>query len=621
MNDLEFLLYLTNNRVLELVGVFSYGLRFLGWKLIEVLVSLVNGLENAISQIYKLNTFFKSTHISNFLDNYKGLLWVIFAIAIAFLGFQIIAQRKKDKGQIPVNIAISLAVIILLPTIMSTLNNATNLIVGENVGKYTSTGNEIVKNNLSDLYYLDKVGYKLDDKRNDIPKSDVMNIDINEKLDIGNIKDKQGSRCLVKKLISNANGTLKATELGDSFFSFLDENYYRYNLNFMVVIISLLVTATTLICCSLKIGRIIIELGFNRILATVLAFGDVGGGKRLKSVVENILSMFAILITTSVLLKIYTLFTGWLATTSGANDSVVRLLVLTGASWAVIDGPNIIERIFGIDAGLKSSWGLVLAGIQGAKTAGRGASSLLRFGGKTSSRLKDSFSNMKKEKEPSSLYNDMMDSYKDNKSSGEDNKDKKSNFNNTTNNGTNKSGVENNINNKNGVDNNINNKKGNNFKDGDKINSNGTDLNNGDKNHRDMDRKGEFIKNSTRNITKDNNLNNFKTDGNKKGEINKSSRDRDRGNSSLDNGKNTLDGNRADTNNNTKYPNAEKLNEFNGEKLNNSKEKTSSSTGFKNNLNNKNSVKDKLEKRSYKINNNNSFNNIKVKDKNKGDKK
>lgn len=594
MSDLEFLLYLTNNRVLELVGVFSYGLRFLGWKLIELLVSLVNGLENAVSQIYKLNTFFESTHISNFLDNYKGLLWIIFAIAIAFLGFQILTQRKKDKGQIPVNIAISLAVIILLPTVMSTLNNATNLIVGENVGKYTSTGNAIVKNNLSDLYYLDKVGYKLDDKRNDIPKNDVMNIDINEKLDIGNIKDEYGQKYLKLKLGADGNGKIKTIDLGDSFFSFLDENYYRYNLSFMVVIISLLVTAVTLICCSLKIGRIIIELGFNRILATVLAFGDVGNGKRLKYVIENILSMFVILITTSVLLKIYTLFTGWLSTTGGANDSIVRLLVLTGASWAVIDAPNIVERIFGIDAGLKSSWGLVLAGVQGAKTAGRGVSSLLNFGGKASSRLKNSFSNMKKEKEPSDLYKDMMNSYKDDKGKGSDTNNK-SNFNNTTNNGANKSGVENNINNKNG----------NNFKDGDKINSNGSGLNNGDKNNKDRNR--EFIKNSTRNIPKDNNLNNFKTDGNNKGN------NKDRGNISHGNDKKNLGGNITNMNNNIKYPNDEKTND--------SKEKTSSSTNFKNKLNNKNSVKDRLEKRSYKINNNNSFKNIKVNNKNKGGKK
>lgn len=379
MSNVEFLQYLTINGVLELVGVFSYALRFLGWKLIEVLVDLVNGLENAVSKIYKLNTFFESTEIEDFLDKYKNILWIIFAIAIAFVGFQIIMQRKKDKGQFPVNIAISIAVIVLLPTIMNTLGKTTNLIVGQNVGTYASTGSEIVKNNLSDLYYLDKIEYNLEDKRNDISKDDVMNIEINEKLDISNIQDREKKDILKQKLSTDKNGKLKVTELGESFFSFLDENYYRYNISFLIVIISLAVIAVTLICCSLKVGRIIIELAFNRILATVLAFGDVGNGKRLKSVIENILSMFVILIVTSVLLNIYTVFTGWLATSTDATDSTVRLMVLIGASWAVIDGPNIIERIFGIDAGIKSSWGLVLAGMQGVKSAGRAISSTGRL--------------------------------------------------------------------------------------------------------------------------------------------------------------------------------------------------------------------------------------------------
>lgn len=379
MSNVEFLQYLTINGVLELVGVFSYALRFLGWKLIEVLVDLVNGLENAVSKIYKLNTFFESTEIADFLDKYKNILWIIFAIAIAVVGFQIIMQRKKDKGQFPVNIAISIAVIVLLPTIMSTLGKTTNLIVGQNVGTYASTGSEIVKNNLSDLYYLDKIDYNLEDKRNDISKDDIMNIEINEKLDNSKIQDREKKDILKQKLSTDEDGKLKATELGESFFSFLDENYYRYNMSFLIVIVSLAVTAVTLICCSLKVGRIIIELAFNRILATVLAFGDVGNGKRLKAVIENILSMFAILIVTSVLLNIYTVFTGWLAKSTNATDSIVRLMVLIGASWAVIDGPNIIERIFGIDAGIKSSWGLVLAGMQGVKSTGRAISSTGRL--------------------------------------------------------------------------------------------------------------------------------------------------------------------------------------------------------------------------------------------------
>ncbi len=44
---------------------------------------------------------------------------------------------------------------------MTQLNEATKLIVDNNIGTYKSSAREIVKGNLSDLYYLDSVGYDL----------------------------------------------------------------------------------------------------------------------------------------------------------------------------------------------------------------------------------------------------------------------------------------------------------------------------------------------------------------------------------------------------------------------------------------------------------------------------
>ncbi len=164
----------------------------------------------------------------------------------------------------------------------------------------------------------------------------------------------------------------------------------------MVVIGSLLVSIIAMFCSCLKIGRILIELAFNKILATVLAFSDIGTGKKLKMVVENILSMFAILISTSVLLKLYVVFTGWLNSPDVAiENQVVKLLVLGAGSWAVIDGPNIIERIFGIDAGIKSSWGAVVAGIEGAKMLGKGTRSMFSAGNKLYNGGKSAYSSMK----------------------------------------------------------------------------------------------------------------------------------------------------------------------------------------------------------------------------------
>ncbi|MGU8452276.1 pLS20_p028 family conjugation system transmembrane protein [Clostridium perfringens] len=457
MSNIEFLKTLTENNVLELVGIFSFGLRYLGWVFIKGLVNVVDGLEDAISAIYNINSFFETKEVANFLNDYKPVLWTIFAIALAIVGFQIIFQRKRDKGQVPVNILISISIIVGLPFLMTQLNEATKLIVDNNIGTYKSSAREIVKGNLSDLYYLDSVGYDLSDKKNNISIDNIMNIDINEKLDLGNINNELGKTSFEYKLNEDSSGNLTKQKLDKGWFSFLDEDYYRYNLNFLVVICSLLVSMVAILFSCLKVGRILIELAFNKILATVLAFSDIGTGKKLKMVVENILSMFAILITISVLLKLYVVFTGWLSSPDVAiQNPMVKLLALGAGSWAVIDGPNIIERIFGIDAGIKSSWGAVVAGIEGARMAGKGAKSVAGAGKKIYSGSKSAYSNIK------DRISKPNGSIKDNLKSSEDSNNIKNNNNSNMSNNPNKksnSDVKNNSNlktNKSNKDGNLN---------------------------------------------------------------------------------------------------------------------------------------------------------------------
>ncbi|MDG0913417.1 hypothetical protein P6U20_29570, partial [Bacillus paranthracis] len=69
----------------------------------------------------------------------------------------------------------------------------------------------------------------------------------------------------------------------------------------------------------------------------------------------------------ALLLKIYSLYIGWLATKDFGFMGWGNALLLLAGSWAVIDGPNIVERILGIDAGLQSGWKTMMAGAMAAK--------------------------------------------------------------------------------------------------------------------------------------------------------------------------------------------------------------------------------------------------------------
>jgi hypothetical protein len=63
-------------------------------------------------------------------------------------------------------------------------------------------------------------------------------------------------------------------------------------------------------------------------------------------------------------LKIYMIGTSFI---TDKLDGVAYIVALFAFSLAVIDGPNMVERLFGIDAGLKSSWGAVSGGYALAK--------------------------------------------------------------------------------------------------------------------------------------------------------------------------------------------------------------------------------------------------------------
>lgn len=177
---------------------------------------------------------------------------------------------------------------------------------------------------------------------------------------------------------------MKETDLEKNWIM-MDEDYYRYNIDFVSVIIGLATTGITLLCVGFKIARLIFELAFNKLFAMLFAFADIEDNKKIKAILKNIFSTFAVIMATAVLLKLYIIFVSWLNFTASSVDkgigftvtSLAKLILQIGASFAVIDGPNIIERILGIDAGLKSGLNTMLGTYGAMKALGSGTKSMI----------------------------------------------------------------------------------------------------------------------------------------------------------------------------------------------------------------------------------------------------
>ena len=369
---------LNNHNLLEIFNIVNFCFRWVFWQVVRLLALVVNGVEGAINKIYTLNGFFYSPEVINMLNKYRPVIWIILAFSIAFLGYKFIFNRKVNKVELPGNFLLAVAVVVLLPTMMLKLGSMSNIIINDSMTNNSTSANEILKSNIYDLYYLDSNNFNLSNKNNINPEN-ILSIDALETIDLDEVKNDD---ILGKKIELDKNGNKKLVDLEKGFFK-IDETYYRYSIDFLTIIVTLGATGIALICFGLKLGRLFYELGFNQIFATIIAFADIQDGKKLKATINQIFTTFIIIFSTSIILKLYFIYTTWVGTTLSSGDlasNFAKLLLLVGASIAVIDGPNIIERILGMDAGLKNAWSTMVGTYGAAKVAGGVGKTILNVG-------------------------------------------------------------------------------------------------------------------------------------------------------------------------------------------------------------------------------------------------
>ena len=172
----------------------------------------------------------------------------------------------------------------------------------------------------------------------------------------------------MNKVGLESNGEEGLVELGKSgLFDFLPENYYRWHVDWFTAIVTLSVMAFTMILISIKVAKLCFELGFNHIVALIMAYADISTGQRLKAIIKNIGSIFASLIMIFLSLRVYMYYTTFI---DNNLEGLGYLIALIAGSLAVIDGPNIVQKLFGIDAGLKNAWHVAMGGYLASKTLG-----------------------------------------------------------------------------------------------------------------------------------------------------------------------------------------------------------------------------------------------------------
>ena len=364
----------------------SYIGRSLGWTICKGLAYLVNGISYAcqkIGQVIDVSTIIKKLGLQS---NLTTITFVLLTLVLLMAALLIMAHRAELKN-VAINLLIGLCVFSIFAGSSAILDNlyklpdaAMGVITGENDSGNANTdlGTTNMAGYTVDILQYDKTYPNLtgiqtlaDSSSADQQKQLIETLDPTETIDPDdssyNIQNKDvfGKKVIIrdgKLALSDKlwNGTIPLINLH---IPFLSEQYYRWKIDWFPMIVSMLALAFALLFTAIKIARILFELIIKQFLVQVLSLTDMVSGQKLKQALQSFLASLVTLFGCNFMLLLYTRCNSLIMRLMNENFPGIDQAVLRGfltviiqiaLAWAVIDGPAIFEKLFGIDVGLNN---------------------------------------------------------------------------------------------------------------------------------------------------------------------------------------------------------------------------------------------------------------------------
>ncbi len=392
-DDLQW--YRDNSAVLENRSIIRDALRSIGWGVTKLVCKLANVAETLYTKTFGLIDITNYPQVNNLLETLKPVLAALTVLCCAGLGLMLLVQQEKRPPLLR-NILLGMVAVSASAYLFSAANDLVisfrdGILGGEEVSQsYT-----LVNSNLIDLVNVDlqsdinalnyKAGKGILYGAGIADQYDMDGIDLSETLDWytkSNGKDLYGwsanfNNRVKFRLAHTADGDVTQKNYdGITKANIGNEFYYRYSFDFWGCLLQLGALCILFLALCYKNIRIAYELVVGRIMAYLFA-ADIGGGEKLKNTLLFVRDTYITMCVCVLSVKLYEIMVG--AITSFGLTGLGKGLVSLFIAYAVIDGPNLVERILGMDAGLSSSVGRAMAIFGAGKAAGRTAA---RLGGK-----------------------------------------------------------------------------------------------------------------------------------------------------------------------------------------------------------------------------------------------
>lgn len=369
--------YKNNASILSNNSVVNDGLRYIGFGLAKITASLADVSKGLYDKTFGMIDITQYEKVNALIRKFEPAVIALMCLCLIGLGISYIVLSERKP--IFRNILLTGLVLTMSVYAFTMTNSIVSGFKDDVIGNASSNEPvyEIVDNNIIDLVNIDAKG-KIKGLNYKSGKGVITGAGIKTKDDFSavnivevlNFDDKdEGQKLygwsdtfnelLSAKVVKLGSGEYKGMGLNSGILgtNVGNEFYYRYSFDFFPCMLELFAIILLYIALSYKNVRITVELIISRIMA--LFYSADFGGERLKLILFFIRDTYIALLISVVCVKLFAILSGALPMLgiTGLAKSIVVIFI----AYAVIDGPNLAERILGIDAGLSSSVGRTMA--------------------------------------------------------------------------------------------------------------------------------------------------------------------------------------------------------------------------------------------------------------------
>lgn len=357
-------------------------LRYIGWGVTKGLAAVGKAAAGLYDTCFGFVDFTSFPEVGAFIEKWKPVFIALVCLSLLFIGILLCVGWEK-KPKIVINLLIAVTVVTSSTWVIKEMNSfiSTGVRNGIMEGEGgTSVVYNVVGTNIHDLVYLDQsFGLEnLGEKKNagkvyeKFTEEQFHNISINETVEPDDVSE-EAEQIMANGIKSEFYGSsgvkYSLDELYDgvAWTDLLNEYYYRYTVDWGAMWMELLSLAIIYLFMSYKVVRCLYEIVVHQLLAYLYA-ANLNNNQKILKILDSLKDSYILLLMTTVMIKFYLLacrfITGW--DVSGLSKGFILLFL----AFAVIDGPNLVQKLTGSDMGASDGMGKMLSLFYGSQMVG-----------------------------------------------------------------------------------------------------------------------------------------------------------------------------------------------------------------------------------------------------------